>query len=1104
MSFTCNVTNFLLGPPVKIDGIVTDVDNQGSYVDVDVELTLTNPFLSTSYHGFDVIGVMMGTGSDYLPMPGDITIPGDGDQRLLNRDGYTRWFNYPEFSGAGSVWELFGYSVHSSQNGIFTPSAILNPYKYFADGIEPDEDEFQFLIENFANRGSIGPDVSATRLFEIRFPSDKFLQFKLAIIAHWKANANAPDLPGNLSDFPIEANADEALAISVVNDSTVYYLESGSFGGNVRIEISPWDWSANVISTTVDEYQVRCHSDAWDGVYTAPATPIYSFSGYHTFKTTIPVEDIYSPDLIPVWIEILYPDLDYSNDFGVENDAWGNLGSYFYYEVPVLDHIPVYIDIIQPNGGEFLEVGKDYEIKWETENLQGKVFIMYSLDDFVDDAHPIAVNEINDGSFLWQDIPEVISDNVKIRVSSMQDSGFYDISSNYFTIYDSTEPYLEIVRPNGGEIWKAGTAREIRWDWKNVQANVYIEYSKDGFIDDINIIAIDETNDGNYVWEDIPYDLTDSAKIRVTSMHDETLFDISDGYFTIDDPPIEVYTPDGGEEWKAGTSQLITWETEEPLGTLFIEYSDDYFTSDIHTIATDVEDTGTYTWDPVPNDPSTTVRVRVSATSHPGWRDFSDHVFSIEESGWGFNFGGPSNENAYDIDLDSDGNIYLTGVFKGTVDFDPDPIATDYHTSNGGMDVFLCKFNEFGLYEWALTWGGTGYDRGYGVAVDDLGNIYVTGVFKGTGIDFDPDPAPSRKDVHTSNGSYDVYISRFDSSGTFDWARTFGGTGDDSGHDVACDDSGNVYLTGSYAGLVDLDPTNGTDNHTADGYQDVFLISLASDGSYNWGVGWGGTTFEVAYDHGFGVTVDPSGYVYVTGNIAGQNIDLDPDPDEYAYVSALDGCDAFVCKYDSTGDFIYGNIWGGYLDDYGFGIETDYAGNVYIAGRFEGMVDFDPGSGAEVYISVGDGYDAYVTKFDPGGIHQWARAWGADDLHDYAWSVHAGGLDRVYVIGDFEGTVDFDPLDGVDERTSHGGYDMFLNSFNSDGTYNWSRIWGGETAMDYGYGVFTDEQGNAFITGSLNGIGLDFDPGEGEDQVHLRDTYNEDIVLIKVMPDGEW
>jgi hypothetical protein len=169
----------------------------------------------------------------------------------------------------------------------------------------------------------------------------------------------------------------------------------------------------------------------------------------------------------------------------------------------------------------------------------------------------------------------------------------------------------------------------------------------------------------------------------------------------------------------------------------------------------------------------------------------------------------------------------VTGGFHGTVDFDPGP-DVDNHVSNGGHDAFVTKFDSGGNYIGARTWGGTDFDYGFGAAVDGWGDVYVTGYFSGT-VDFDPGPDV---DNHVSNGFRDTFLTKFDSSGNFVWARTWGGTGFDYGNGVAVDGSGNAYVTGMFEDEVDFDPGPGMNNQVSNGYDDAFLSKFPPDG--NW------------------------------------------------------------------------------------------------------------------------------------------------------------------------------------------------------------------------------------------------------------------------------
>ena len=133
---------------------------------------------------------------------------------------------------------------------------------------------------------------------------------------------------------------------------------------------------------------------------------------------------------------------------------------------------------------------------------------------------------------------------------------------------------------------------------------------------------------------------------------------------------------------------------------------------------------------------------------------------------WARTWGGSDIDWSTGVAVDGSGNAYVTGQFMGTsVDFDPDPTAVDPHSSNGHEDIFLSKFDSSGTCQWARTWGGSGTDEGRGVAVDGSGNVYVTGCFNGTSVDFNPDPIA--EDLHSSNGYGDIFLSKFPPDGNW-------------------------------------------------------------------------------------------------------------------------------------------------------------------------------------------------------------------------------------------------------------------------------------------------------------------------------------------------
>ncbi len=361
------------------------------------------------------------------------------------------------------------------------------------------------------------------------------------------------------------------------------------------------------------------------------------------------------------------------------------------------------------------------------------------------------------------------------------------------------------------------------------------------------------------------------------------------------------------------------------------------------------------------------------------------------------------------VAVDSSDNVYVTGNFNGSVDFDPGSL-TDVR--QGNSDCFLTRFSQDGEYQWTRTWGGMNGDGSLGIAVTHAGNVYVTGRFLAD-IDFG-----SGLDPLTSNGDFDAYICKFNSSGVPLWARSWGDISADQGYGIASDNVGNAYVTGSYQGTVDFDPGPGTDEQISDGLN-TFLVKFEPFGGFCWARTW-------TADEGYGVTTDSQNNVMVTGYFE-DTADFDPGPDEDNYDD--EGC--YVIKFNSMGVRAWARIWGPAVipgcGDPGYGITTGPDDHIYVTGSFEGTVDFYPGSGT--YYGTGGG--AYLSEFNSQGGFIQGRTWGESDSDtDTGWAVAVDNQGAVYVTGEFYNTADFNSNYNYDEdHTSNGMSDVFLCMF---------------------------------------------------------------------------
>ncbi len=308
-------------------------------------------------------------------------------------------------------------------------------------------------------------------------------------------------------------------------------------------------------------------------------------------------------------------------------------------------------------------------------------------------------------------------------------------------------------------------------------------------------------------------------------------------------------------------------------------------------------------------------------------------ISKLDPSGnfiWARCVNGDGSDCGRSIAIDKAGNIYATGWFAKTANF---KVAT--LTSVGQEDIFISKLDPLGNFIWAKNIGSYGYDEGFSIAVDPACNVYITGNFANS-VDFDPGPEFFPL---TSGGAMDAFISKLDSSGNFVWAKKIGGPGDDFGNSIATDGQGNVYSTGAFSATVDFDPGPGIYNLSSFGAKDIFISKLDSSGNFVWGKNIGGA----GSDEGYSIAADQVGNIYSTG-IFSSTSDFDPGPGTY-YLTATGGFDFFISKLNTSGNFDWAARFGGTDPSYSHGITVDFSGNIFTAGNFRGVTDFDASAG---------------------------------------------------------------------------------------------------------------------------------------------------------------
>jgi len=339
---------------------------------------------------------------------------------------------------------------------------------------------------------------------------------------------------------------------------------------------------------------------------------------------------------------------------------------------------------------------------------------------------------------------------------------------------------------------------------------------------------------------------------------------------------------------------------------------------------------------------------------------------------WNRTWGGGTYDFGYGVAVDSLDNVYFVG--------------TTYSFGAGGGDMVLVKYDGNGVQQWNRTWGGANWDHGNGVAVDSSDNVYLVGGTRsfGAGYDdmvlvkYDGDgeqqwnrtwgggdddygngvAVDSFDNVFVAGTTYsfgagydDMVLVKYDSNGTQQWYRTWGGDDDDYGNGVAVDSLDNVYLVGT--------------NYSFGADTDMVLVKYDGNGTQQWNRTWG----RANWAYGNGVAVDSLDNVYVAGD---------------TYRIGTRYTDMVLVKYDGNGMQQWNRTWGGGDGDYGNGVAVDSLDNVYLAGETRSF-----GAGSAVMVLV---------KYDGNGEQQWNRTWGGES-HDVGYGVAVDSSDNVYFTG---------------------------------------------------------------------------------------------------------
>jgi hypothetical protein len=436
---------------------------------------------------------------------------------------------------------------------------------------------------------------------------------------------------------------------------------------------------------------------------------------------------------------------------------------------------------------------------------------------------------------------------------------------------------------------------------------------------------------------------------------------------------------------------------------------------------------------------------------------------------WARRLGGVEHDQIHDIAVDAIGNVYVTGYFEGTVDFDPGAGVFNL-TGAGERDIFICKLDSNGNLVWAKSMGGVGSDEGNGIIVDANGNVYTTGYFIGT-ADFDPGAGTFNL---VSAGFWDIFISKLDTNGNFVWAKRMGGAGNDFSNVIAMDSNNDIIITGKFQLTADFNPGAGIHNLVSIGNDDIFISKLDNNGNFVWAKQIGGTGGEESLS----VAVDSADNILTTGFISSNApTDFDPGPGTY-YLTGNGFHDIFISKLDSAGNFVWAKSIGGQYYDVGHSIAVDSDDNIFTTGYYSFQtVDFDPGPGT-FYLENAGGMDIFILKMSNGGELIWAKGIGGTSS-DGARGVHLDSSNNIYVTGYFSYTVDFDPSAGTTNLHATGDYsDIFILKLKGSSTFN-------DVPLNHSVWAYIEAIYNAGITGGCTTTPLNYCPNNSVNRAQM-------------------
>jgi hypothetical protein len=367
----------------------------------------------------------------------------------------------------------------------------------------------------------------------------------------------------------------------------------------------------------------------------------------------------------------------------------------------------------------------------------------------------------------------------------------------------------------------------------------------------------------------------------------------------------------------------------------------------------------------------------------------------------------------------------------------------------------------------AIKIAGTGTEYVRSVALDSSQNIYVTGSYTSANLNF------GNGFTYSSAGSSDIFVAKYNSSGTPIWVKSVGGTAAEEGYGIDVDSTGNVYVTGYFVSASINFGNSVTAVNSGGSTADMFIVKYNSSGIAQWAKYSGKISRD---DYGRAIVVDASNNLYVAGEFQSDTLVL---YNGKTVVNANEGnTDGFVVKYDSTATTQWAKGMSCFgSEDKANSLAVDSSGNVIVGGIFNGVSSGVLSLGDSISITHASDLtaDGFIVKYNSAGTTQWAKLISSTSSGDYVTSVGFDSTGNVYSGGYFRGSlISFGSGISV-TNDNYGNSNSFLVKYNSAGTpsiaINSSGLQGEELN-----GLAIDTSNNVYGTGTFDSTTMYFNP----------------------------